>query len=198
MARATTLDRVPLETVYEGADIVALLRVIEGKLLKPLADNCGVTYKGQVLKLYKGGKATELEFGHDAELIVGKRYLVFLTHPTREYRVRGSTNSISMQQDEEFEQRCASRRTAKKIMQGVHGAMVLDEVLVGDYADAIRVPTRFISLPQTLKITPFPPPNPEDYYEEPVWILDSELTNLLKQYSRDARRKTKARTDLKK
>ena len=127
-AQATTLGRVPLETLYKEADVVALLQVIEGKLLQPLGDKCGARHKGHVVEIFKGDKAKILEFGYAEGLRVGKRYLVFLTHSPREYRLLGSTNSVSRQREAEFEKKCASKQTAKKIMQGGQGAMVIEQV----------------------------------------------------------------------
>ena len=181
---ATTIMREPLEEVFRQSAFVAIVHVIEGRAIQPLEDECGSIYKGQVIKAYKGEKEAVVEFGHFDGLMIGRRYLVFLTDPGHEYRSLSSTNSVSMGLEKELINRCSAKWIGKKVMQGIHGAMIMDDVILESMAEAVKIPTRFIDLPQSYKITPFTPPVAEDYYTEPVWVLESELAQLLKSYAK--------------
>lgn len=188
---ATTIAREPLEDVFRRSDFVAIVHVIEGQAIQPLEDECGSIYKGQVIKLIKGTKETVVKFGHFDGLMMGQRYLVFLTNPDNEYRSLSSTNSISMGLEAERVSKCRAKWTGKKVMQGIHGAMSMEEVILEDTVDAVKVPTRFIDLPRSFKITPFTPPVAEDYYTEPVWVLESEIIKLLESYAKERRESNK-------
>ena len=166
---------------FKEADFVALVQVVEGKTIIPLDDDCGSNYKGYVIKRFKGNSLQNVEFGHFDGLMIGSRYLVFLTKPDVKYRSLRSTNSISTTLEQEKKQKCIKEWTSMNVMQGIHGAMLVEQP---DYFNwAVKVPTRFIGIPESFKVTPITGTTSVDYYSDPVWILEMELFKLIESFN---------------
>jgi hypothetical protein len=70
---------IPLKELYGAAEAVAVVEVIEGRLVSAGGDMCGARYKGRVLEGIKGAKpGLVVEFGFLPSLKVGGSYLLFL------------------------------------------------------------------------------------------------------------------------
>lgn len=180
---ATVIGGISLDEIYRRADFVALVQVIEGKTIIPLddkVDDCSSKYKGRIIKRFKGEDTQDIEFGHFNGLMIGNRYLVFLTKPSKEYRNIISTDSLSVGIEQRIHQKCGDQWTGMNVMQGIHGAMLVDQPNYVDWA--VKVPTRFIGMPASFRSTPTPPATPIDFTIDPVWILESEVFKLLESF----------------
>ena len=70
---------IPLRELYGAAEAVALVEVVEGRLVSAGGDICGARYTGRVLEDIKGTKSgLVIEFGFLPSLKVGGSYLLFL------------------------------------------------------------------------------------------------------------------------
>lgn len=180
-AHATVLNAVSVEELYEKADVVALVQVISGRQVVPLDDDCGSEYTGRIIRQVKGGElGGDVIFGYSDGFRIGMRYLLFLSKPSTEYRSLSSTNSISMRLEKEVYDKCGKLWKGMKVMHDGQGAMLLDRP--GYDAWAVKIPSRFVALPSTFKATPIPPATPDDFYIEPVWVLESEIFNLFETF----------------
>jgi len=63
---ATTIAPVPINNLYEEADIVATIDIVEGRVIENNKEVCGALYKGQIKKGFKGVSDNEIiVFGHN-------------------------------------------------------------------------------------------------------------------------------------
>jgi hypothetical protein len=70
---------IPLRELYEMAETVAVVEVLEGRVVSAGGDTCGARYKGRVVEGTKNATAgTTIEFGYLPQLKVGGAYLLLL------------------------------------------------------------------------------------------------------------------------
>ncbi|MBI4696066.1 MAG: hypothetical protein HY749_18810 [Gammaproteobacteria bacterium] len=177
-AHGTRLDRVPMERLFEQADLVVSVQVMNGEPIDPTDLECGWQYKGKIEESFKGDAGTEVNFGRIDGLELGGRYLLFLTKPEREYRELASTNSISRSLERQRYEKCHSKWTVYSIMQGFAGAMLMSSQ---SWEDWIEIPSQFIELPSGpgVSIRPHGLVMRIPTYADPVWVYGSDIVDYL-------------------
>lgn len=116
---------IPLANLYAMARTVAVVEVLEGRVVSIGEQWCGARYVGRVIEGVKNvNPGTRIEFGYVPELKVGAAYLVLL----------GDFNDAPMERFPEFQERCKAALPAAVMVQYWRGAM---EVL-GDTRDASK------------------------------------------------------------
>lgn len=78
-AVASPEPSIPLRELYAEARIVAVVEVLEGRVVAAGGESCGARYKGRVIEGTKNAAADQLiEFGFTPSLKIGSKYLVLL------------------------------------------------------------------------------------------------------------------------
>ncbi|MEH6639509.1 MAG: hypothetical protein V7717_09560 [Porticoccaceae bacterium] len=175
---ATTLPKISVAELFNEADMVAIVQVVDGQVLGELEESCGAKYKARVIRGFKGADTEYIYFGHFHGYEIGGRYLLFLTEPSRDYRPLMSTNSRSVEAEREFMEKCSNLLTAKKVMHSGNGALKIMWTGEYKYKDAVAVPNRYVAFPESV------PRKPADLgergeFSEYVWILETSATEYL-------------------
>jgi hypothetical protein len=70
---------IPLKELYAEANTVAVVEIVEGRLVAAGGEPCGARYKGRVIEATKSATAGGfIEFGYLPSLKLGAAYLVLL------------------------------------------------------------------------------------------------------------------------
>jgi hypothetical protein len=116
---------IPLVELYAMARTVAVVEVVEGRVVSAGGDTCGARYVGRVVEGPKNAKpGTRVEFGYVPELKIGAAYLVLL----------GDLNDAHMERVPDFRARCKAALPAATMVQYWRGAMEV----VGDTRNAAK------------------------------------------------------------
>ena len=116
---------IPMVELYAMARTVALVEVVEGRVVSAGGDWCGARYVGRVIEGVKNAKPGALiEFGYVPELKIGAAYLVLL----------GDFNDAPMERVPDFETRCKAALPTATMVQYWRGAMEV----VGDTRSAAK------------------------------------------------------------
>jgi hypothetical protein len=104
--RATTLPRLPVEDLYQKANVVAVIQIESGSVIDSGGHQCGARYTGRILEAMKGPlkKDDPIEFGPFPGYGVGNHALVFLNDSAKVYSPKASTNSSSMAREAEYKE----------------------------------------------------------------------------------------------
>lgn len=116
---------IPLVGLYAMARTVAVVKVVEGRVVSAGGEWCGARYVGRVIEGAKNAKPGALiEFGYVPELKVGAAYLVLL----------GDFNDAPMVGVPDVRERCKAALPAAVMVQYWRGAMEV----VGDTRSAAK------------------------------------------------------------
>jgi len=150
---ATTIAPVELDTLFQEAETVALVEVIEGKVLRNGDKECGAIYKAKVLHSIKGAEE-QFYFGHTYGYEIGSRYLAFLSSDEKISLV-SSTNSKSLNSEskalEYREKYCTGLRIGKGIMHEGFGMMKMDKASENKFKDSFLINARYVSIPEAVR-----------------------------------------------
>ncbi len=180
MAEATKMADVPLDVLFENADVVASVEIVSGERIDPNDKECGYQYRGSVLTTYKGAPGATLTFGRSQGIEMGGRYLLFLTEPSKEYRELASTNTVSRSYEDELAAKCQKKWTILTTMQGFAGAIRMST----EYRDPwIEILSQFVKLPEESanRFRPHPPALSPPLYAEPIWTYEEDVDKYLKE-----------------
>src|SRR5262245_41630624 len=146
-AQATTLKMVSLAELFAAADYVAVVDIVDRRLLP---DQCGAVSVGRVVHWLKGPQPEALEFGYYKYFDRGQRYLLFLTRPDHPWVRLNSTNPFAIRAEREFRTRCAPVHTFNEVMHGGRGALRIDRSAAfgGDWA--VRLPRNGLTVGATV------------------------------------------------
>lgn len=98
-AAASPEPSIPLRELYAEARIVAVVEVLEGRVVAAGGESCGARYKGRVIEGTKNAAADQLiEFGFTPSLKIGSKYLVLLA----------AYENVRLDRYPEFQPRCKS------------------------------------------------------------------------------------------
>lgn len=98
-AAASPEPSIPLRELYAEARIVAVVEVLEGRVVAAGGEWCGARYKGRVIEGTKNAAADQLiEFGFTPSLKIGSKYLVLLA----------AYENVRLDRYPEFQPRCKS------------------------------------------------------------------------------------------
>jgi hypothetical protein len=126
--RASRPVPLPLVELYAMASTVAVVEVVEGRVVAAEGAWCGARYVGRVIDPSKNAKPGALiDFGYVPELKIGAAYLVLL----------GGFDYAPMERDPTFLKRCKPVLPPAVMVQYWRGAMEV----VGDTRDASKVST---------------------------------------------------------
>lgn len=116
-ARASIPVPISLKDIYTDADNVAIVEVVEGRVVNSGGETCGARYKGRVVESVKGATAGEvLEFGYSPFLKVGAAYLILL----------GKLDSTQVPGVPDLQIRCKSVLPASAILANWRGALEIE------------------------------------------------------------------------
>ena len=128
--RATILMPIPLADTIKRADVIALVRVTSGRMVRGNKDDCGARYIGEIVRSYKGNaESKSIEFGPYYNLRIGGRYLIFLVQGALAPESYLSTNSKHLNALQEFHRECKGVAAAYAIMNSGRAAMPIEDSL---------------------------------------------------------------------
>lgn len=108
---------IPLQALYAEADTVAVVEVVEGRVVASGGETCGARYKGRVIEGTKGAAAgAVLDFGYLPSLKVGAAYLILL----------GKFESTELPRLPDFQTRCKSVLPTSAILANWRGVLELE------------------------------------------------------------------------
>lgn len=111
---ASTPFPIPLKEIYAEADTVAVVEIVEGRLVAAGGESCGARYKGRVIEGTKSATAGAfIEFGYLTSLKLGTAYLVLL----------GKFEDSPIQGVPDFQTRCKSALPPATILAHWRGVM---------------------------------------------------------------------------
>jgi len=178
-ASATTLPTIELRELTRDADLVVKVQVLSGETLGVGESSCGAKYTALVEESFKGSSAgATIEFGNHYGYEIGNRYILFLVKPGTAHEPMMSTNSMYMQEKAEFQRRCVSLLSRSTVMHSGYGALRIGWTSEFQYKDGVRVPTRYIALPETTRTTPSMA-SEYDQYSGLVWVRLEEMSQLI-------------------
>ncbi len=109
-ACATIIMPVPLNELVLASDVVAIIQITEGSVIRDGETECGAKYGAQVIETLKGSAPRQpIEFGRRGGIEIGTRYLVFLAKSPMRYDPLLSTNGAAIQEEREYENKCATK-----------------------------------------------------------------------------------------
>ncbi len=107
---ATKLMPVSIDELFVAADVVAIVQITEGSVIRNGATECGVRYRAQVIDVLKGAnREMSIEFGRVEGYEIGTRYLIFLAADGKRYDPLASTNSDAIRAGYDYEKKCANK-----------------------------------------------------------------------------------------
>ena len=179
-AVATTLPPIPIAELFKDADIVVVAEVTRGELIGLGEETCGAKYSAHVEESFKGSrKGDTIEFGNFYGYQLGGRYVLFLAKPGRTHEPMMSTNSMQLRAREQMQARCAAKLMRNTVMHSGNGALQIHWTGKFDYKDGVRVPTRYVVLPQDAPTTPAIASEPEEF-SGVVWVKLEDMLLLLR------------------
>jgi hypothetical protein len=114
LAMASMPFPIPLKELYAESKSVAVVEVLEGRIVMAGGDTCGARYKGRVVEPVKNATpGAIIEFGYLPSLKMGGAYLVLL----------GDFNDVSLPQVPDFLERCRAALPSAAIMAHWRGAL---------------------------------------------------------------------------
>ena len=109
-ASATKLMPVAIDELFVAADLVAIVQITEGSVIRSGTTECGAKYRAQVIDVLKGAsQKNSIEFGRVVGYEIGTRYLIFLAADGKRYDPLASTNSDAIRAGYEYETKCSSK-----------------------------------------------------------------------------------------
>lgn len=186
---ATTLASVPLTELFQQADVVALVQVTQGQVLVVGEETCGARYEAQVLEGLKGAKqGSTIKFGHLQGYKIGAKYLLFLLKSGRSYDPKMSTNAIMEQAEQQVITKCSPVWRDLTVMHSGNGALPVSWASQFKYEDSVRIPSRFVGIPNGLN-TKVAKASDDEELSSVLWVRLEDLLHHLRQLS-SARPKT--------
>jgi hypothetical protein len=178
-ALATTLPRLEVTELFAKADVVAIVQVVAGRTLGVGQESCGAIYTGQIERRFKGAAGVDtIEFGHFEGYEIGRRYLVFLTRPGETFDPLASTNSVSLEAEAKFRERCDSQHTAHRIMHSGECAIPILWAEALEYKDALLVHDRHVAFPDSVPRTKANAGERHELWDS-IWIEESAAIRYL-------------------
>lgn len=117
---------ISLRELYRVSHVVAVVEIVDGRVVAAGGDSCGARYSGRVIEGTKNAKPGQLiEFGFRTQLKIGSRYLVLLD----QYK------DASFDRLPDFQERCRGVLPGLTLAALGRGAM---EVIAGDAEPASR------------------------------------------------------------
>ncbi|RYG12566.1 MAG: hypothetical protein EON92_07965 [Burkholderiales bacterium] len=105
---------IPLKELYLEATTVAVVEVLEGRVVSVGGESCGARYKSRVIEATKNASPGKiLEFGYVPDLKVGASYLVLLA----------DYDNVPVERVPEFQARCKRALPAHAMVGHWRGAM---------------------------------------------------------------------------
>lgn len=178
---ATTLASVPLTELFQQADVVVLVQVTQGQVLGVGEETCGARYEAVVLEGLKGmKKGTTIKFGHLHGYKIGNRYLLFLLKSGRSYDTKMSTNAIMEHAQQQLIAKCSPVWHDLAVMHSGNGALPVNWASQFKYEDSVRIPSRFVGIPNELD-TKAAKPSDNEESSGVVWVRLEDVLQYLKQ-----------------
>jgi hypothetical protein len=105
---ATRLASVEVTDLYKEAEIVILVEIESGQLIKTPKIGCETKYRGKVEEILKGKlvKDSLIDFSSYKRVRLGDKFLIFLSKRSNQINHISSTNSYSYQIDNERKKVC--------------------------------------------------------------------------------------------
>ena len=176
---ATTLPRIPIEQLFHDADVVVIAKITKGELIGIGEETCGAKYHAKVEESFKGSsKGATIEFGNYYGYELGERYVLFLVGAGRRYEPLVSTNSSDLEAKAKALARCGRRLDRNTVMHSGNGALAIHWTGKFKYKDGVRVPTRYVALPEGTETTPAIASEQEEF-SEIVWVKLENMVQLL-------------------
>jgi hypothetical protein len=150
---ATTLPRLPVEDLYQRADVVAVVTIESGSVVANGEKQCGARYRGRILEAIKGPFKNNdvVEFGPFPGTGVGNQALVFLNDSAKVYTPKISTNSIAQASEAEYEKACSSLMPNFSIMFAGYGLLDIRWTSKFKYKDAVLFKDEWIAAPDSVE-----------------------------------------------
>ena len=107
---ATKLMPVAIDELFAVADVVAIVQITEGWVIRSGTTECGAKYRAQVIDVVKGAsREISIEFGRSEGYEIGTRYLIFLAADGKRFDALASTNSDAIRAGYAYEKKCSSK-----------------------------------------------------------------------------------------
>lgn len=172
------MPKIPVDELFNEADMVAIVQVVDGQVIGKFENSCGAKYKARVIRRFKGNDTEYIYFGHFQGYEIGGRYLLFLTKPGRDYHPLMSTNSHAMKDEREHMKKCSSLLTANQIMHSGYGALKIMSTGEYKYKEAVAVPNKYVVFPETVP-RKYADLGERGKFGEYVWILETSAIEYL-------------------
>ncbi len=184
-----TLRRVPIPELFAEADIVAVIQIVDGKVIPEAEGGCGAKYTAKVLDPLKNtmkNQAITIRGGYGYKL--GHEYLVFLKKYATPPEIE-MYNAMAMPNADPKERVLVE--ALAKCISAVNGFSVLHagtaslsmgrtEFARGTGAqEAVLIPTRFISVDKSIISTPVKGDD-ADSISEPAWVEKAAFLQYLR------------------
>ena len=176
---ATTIPQVTILTLYDQADVVAIVNIESGEIIEGKEFPCGAKYRSKVIEPLKNTKVDQyLEFGYFIGQGIGNKYLVFLTKKPNIYAPVISTNSYSAFSKSYFDRQCKSKHPDYEIMHHGYGIQEMEFPSEANYKDAFLISTEYLKLPSSTK-TISPEREICNLWERCMWVTKESILEIL-------------------
>jgi len=183
-AQATTLASVDITKLYKEADVVALVTIEQGQLLRHSKEDCGAKYSGRIKELLKGQLPIKslINFSTYSLVSLGDTFLIFVSKSDNQVRHLASTNTFSQRLEQQRQNAC-SRHLPK--YQVIHSGTAM---LKAYYAPIPNIKDSFvvfgpIRIPKNMKsyfISQKNRPDKCKFYSSCIRVEKESMFNVLK------------------
>ena len=107
--QGTTLASIDVTKLYEEADVVALVTIEQGQLLRHSGEDCGAKYSGRIKELLKGQLPIKslINFSTYSLVSLGDTFLIFVSKSGNQVRHLASTNTFSQRLEQQRQNACS-------------------------------------------------------------------------------------------
>ncbi|MBV1775918.1 hypothetical protein KSF73_09340 [Burkholderiaceae bacterium DAT-1] len=178
---ATTLPRLSVDTLYKHADVVAIVQIESGELVKNGEQSCGVKYSGRIINALKGTfkKDDLINFGPYRDNGIGSFALVFLNESSNVFNPKIST-SLEIEKETEYKVQCTKRMPKYSIMHEGFGLLPISWTAKFDYKNAVALKDRWLASPEGIE-TKRREIDDDRIPSEEYWVLVDDMIHYLKE-----------------
>ena len=152
---ATTWEKLAVSAIYKASDVVVFVKVEKAESIYNGDVHCGVRYTTSLKESFKGEAQKSIVFygyGGPSGFPVGTDYLLFLRAGDTYQFGMASTNSVSMDHQANFLEKCNALRQGLEPLGG-YGSLKVDFPLSVRHM-ALEVQEDFVEFPSSIKRYP--------------------------------------------
>ena len=147
---ATTLPRLQVGELFELSEVVVLVQIEEGQLLRTRKDySCGAEYKARVLDSIKGHfeKNDIISFGPYYGESIGAKRVLFLARTSEKLSQYASSGSVELDEEETHYKKCKGLLPKYSVVFSGFGSVEVSFTTKFDYKEAVIIKNEWLVPP---------------------------------------------------